>query len=108
MAYLVKLRSIDLSIFLSIRLLELPRFDGHIGAWVSECQSMSSFVLNWRKIANRRVPTMRIVPTFNECKYGLASFLDGMEYIAVEQLAFQRGEETLAHGVVVAVADRTH
>jgi hypothetical protein len=28
--------------------LELPRIGGHIGAWVSECQSMSSFELNWR------------------------------------------------------------
>jgi len=32
----------------------------------------------------------------------------GLEASPVEQLAFERGKETLAHGVVEAIADRAH
>jgi hypothetical protein len=32
----------------------------------------------------------------------------GLEPAPVEKLAFQRGEEALAHGIVVGVSDRAH
>ncbi len=48
----------------------------------------------------------RIVPSLDEFEDGLACF--GMRAGAgsVDELAFEGGEEALAHGVVIAVADR--
>src|SRR6266851_1718693 len=51
---------------------------------------------------------MRIVPTLDEFEDGHARFYLGFEAAAVEQFAFERGEETLAHRVVEAIADRAH
>ena len=49
-----------------------------------------------------------IVPAFDELEAGNAGFGLGFELSPVEQFAFERGEEALAHGVVVAIADRAH
>ena len=49
-----------------------------------------------------------IVPAFDELEAGDAGLSLGPELPAVEQLAFEGGEEALAHGVVVAIADRSH
>ena len=54
------------------------------------------------------MPTMRIVPALDELKHRAASFDRRVECAAVEQLTFQRGEETLAQRVVVAITDGTH
>src|SRR5712671_5799425 len=51
---------------------------------------------------------MRIVPTLDEFEDGHARFYLGFEAAAVEQFTFERGEETLAHRVIEAIADRAH
>src|ERR1700681_1692104 len=51
---------------------------------------------------------MGIVPTLDEFEDGHARFYLGFEAAAVEQLTFERGEETLAHRVIEAIADRAH
>ncbi len=50
----------------------------------------------------------RVVEAFDEVEHGQLGHGTIGELRAVEQLAFERGEEALAHGVVVAVADRSH
>ena len=47
-----------------------------------------------------------IAPALDELEAGDPRL--GLELPAVEQLAFEGGEKALAHGVVVAIADRTH
>lgn len=49
----------------------------------------------------------RIIPAFDELEYGHARFGLGAELTPVEQLAFERGEEALAHGAIVCIADRS-
>src|SRR5216683_2304294 len=51
---------------------------------------------------------MGVVPAFDELEDRHAGFALGFEAAAVEQFAFERGEETLAHRVVEAIADRAH
>jgi hypothetical protein len=48
----------------------------------------------------------RIVPSLDELEDGPACFGLRAEAGSVDELAFEGGEEALAHGVVVAVADR--
>ena len=52
--------------------------------------------------------TMRVIPPFDEIEHGHARLGLGLEAAAVEQFAFQGGEETFAHGVVETVAHRAH
>ncbi len=49
-----------------------------------------------------------IVPSLDEFEYGPACFGMRAEAGSVDELALQGGEEALAHGVVIAVADRAH
>ena len=51
---------------------------------------------------------MGVVPAFDELEDRHAGLALGFEAAAVEQFAFERGEETLAHRVVEAIADRAH
>ena len=51
---------------------------------------------------------MRVVPTFDEIEDGHLCLGLGLAAAAVQQLAFQRGEEAFAHGVIETVADRAH
>ena len=51
---------------------------------------------------------MRVVPAFDEFKDRHARFYLSFEMTAVEQFTFEGGEETLAHGVIKAIAGRTH
>ena len=48
---------------------------------------------------------MGVVPAFDEVKHRHACLGLGFEGGAVEQFAFERGEKTLAHGVIEAIAD---
>ena len=48
---------------------------------------------------------MRVVPTLGEIEDGHLRLGLGLEAAAVQQLAFQRGEEAFAHGVIETVAD---
>ena len=51
---------------------------------------------------------MGVVPTLDEFEDGDARFYLGFEAAAVEQFTFERSEETLAHRVIEAIADRAH
>ena len=69
---------------------------------------MSSLELDGREVAERGVPTVRVVPALDEVEDRDAGLGLRAEAVAIEQLAFERGEEALAHRVVVSVADRAH
>src|SRR4051794_25812573 len=49
-----------------------------------------------------------IVEAFDERERGIARLDLCLEPAAIEKLAFEGGEEALAHGIVVSVTDRTH
>src|ERR1700689_4538153 len=69
---------------------------------------MVPLVIDWRQIVERGVAAMGVVPAlyeFEDCHAGLAL---GFETAAVQQLTFERGKETLAHGIIEAIADRAH
>ena len=51
---------------------------------------------------------MRVVPTLDEIEHRHAGLDLGFETLAVEQLAFEGGEEALAHGVIEAITHRAH
>jgi hypothetical protein len=54
------------------------------------------------------MPTVRVVPAFDVLEDGQARSGLGREAVAIEQLALERGEEALAHRVVVRITDRSH
>ena len=51
---------------------------------------------------------MGVVPAFDELKHCHAGLDLGFEAAAVEQFAFERGEETFAHRIIEAIADGAH
>ena len=67
---------------------------------------MFPFVFYGRKIAQGRVATGRVVEAFDELKDGHPRLAVRSEATPIDQLAFEGGEETLAHRIVVGVADR--
>src|SRR5262249_36340156 len=67
-----------------------------------------TLIIDRREIADRGMAAPAIVEAFHEGKYRGARRGLVPEALPIEQLAFQRGEEALAHGVVVGVADRAH
>src|SRR5262245_39409688 len=79
----------------------LPRLGG-------EGLLVSLFVPDRRVVAQGRVTTMWVVPPFQELEDRPPRGGGGAEARAPEQFALQRGEETLAQGVVVRVAHRAH
>jgi len=54
------------------------------------------------------VPAPGVVETFNEFEDRIARFVVIVKGRTVDEFTLERGEETLAHGVVVAVADGAH
>ncbi len=48
---------------------------------------------------------MRVVPALDEVEGRETRFGQGAEAVLVKKLAFERGEEALTHGVVVAVSN---
>ena len=67
---------------------------------------MFPFVFDGRKIAQGRVAARRIVEAFDELENGGPRLAVRSEATSIDQLAFEGGEETLAHRIVVGVADR--
>src|SRR5579872_4089642 len=65
-----------------------------------------ALVIDRREIADRGMTAATIVEAFDECEDRRARLGLVLEAAALEQLAFERGEEALAHGVVVGVSDR--
>jgi len=51
---------------------------------------------------------MGVVPPLDELEDCHACLALGFETATVEQFTFERGEETLAHGVIEAIANRAH
>ena len=52
--------------------------------------------------------TLRVVPTFDEVEHGDLGFGWALEATPIEQLTLERGEEALGHGIVEAIAHRSH
>jgi hypothetical protein len=52
------------------------------------------------------MPPGRVVEALDEVEDGYASRGVGPEAVAIEQFALEGGEEALAHGVAIGVADR--
>ena len=71
-------------------------------------QLMMSFEADRREVADRRVATTGIVPALDVVEDGEAGVSVTAERRAVNQLALERGEDALGHGVVVAVTDIAH
>ena len=67
---------------------------------------MFPFVFHGGKIPKGRVATGRVVEAFDELKDGHPRLAVRSEAARIDQLAFEGGEETLAHRIVVGVADR--
>src|SRR5206468_1982086 len=64
--------------------------------------------LGWRQVAERGMPTVRIVEAFDELEDGIARLGLRLEPAASQQLAFQRGKETLGHRIVIGIAHASH
>ena len=79
-----------------------------IGGSGSLGQLMVSFEADRREVADRRVATAGIVPALDVIEDGEAGVSVTAERRAVNQLALERCEEALGHGVVVAVTDSAH
>ena len=54
------------------------------------------------------MPAMRVVEALDEVEHGEARLDLRAEAGPIEELALERGEETLTQRVVVAIADRAH
>jgi hypothetical protein len=63
-----------------------------------------AFVVDRREIVEGRMAAMRVVPALDEVEDRHTRLDLGLEAAPVEQLAFERGEEALIHGVVKTVA----
>ena len=49
-----------------------------------------------------------VVPAFDPGKYCQAGFGTGFKGFAINEFTLQAGKETLRHGIVVCIADRSH
>ena len=67
---------------------------------------MFPFVFDGRKIPKGRMATARVVEAFDELKDGHPRLAVRSETAPIDQLTFKGGKETLAHRIVVGVADR--
>jgi hypothetical protein len=67
-----------------------------------------SLKVHRRKISDRGVAAAWIVEPLDEVEDCASRLGLGLEAVPREKLAFEGGEEALAHGVVIGVADRTH
>src|SRR5262245_46978947 len=76
--------------------------------WAHEGLLTSLFVPEGRVVGQGRVATMRVVPALDELEDGSPSRGGIAEASAPQQFALERGEEALAHRVVVGVAHRAH
>src|SRR5262245_50256735 len=69
---------------------------------------VKTLVAQGRFVAEGRVAPLRVVPAFDVIEQGPAGVGRRPEPLAVEQLTFQRREETLAQGIVIRIADGAH
>src|SRR4030095_6036338 len=64
--------------------------------------------LDRRHVIERRMATHRVIPALDEVEHRHAGLRRRPKRHAIEQLALERREETLAQGIVIAIADRSH
>ena len=85
---------------------ELPRLmDGcGLGGFIQVI--MLPFVFDWGEITESRVAAGRIVEAFDELEDGGAGLAMRSEAATIDELTLEGREETLAHRIVVGVADR--
>ena len=88
--------------------MEFPRIRRLLTASVSSVDGMFPFVLHGGEISRPGETAMRIVPPFQELEDGHSRLGLRLEPLTVEQFTLQGGEEFLVHGVVEAVAGRSH
>src|SRR6516225_471556 len=69
---------------------------------------MTTLVVDRGEIPDRGMTTARVVEALDEFEHRDPCLGLRLEPAPVEKLAFQRGEEALAHGIVVGVSDRAH
>jgi hypothetical protein len=69
---------------------------------------VASLVLDGREITDRGMTAAAIVKSFDELERGHPRLGLRLEPTPVEKLALERGEEALAHRIVVGVSDRAH
>ena len=67
---------------------------------------MFPFVFDGGEITEGRMAAGRVVEAFDELKDGDPRLAVRSEAASIDQLAFESGEETFAHRIVVGVADR--
>src|SRR5262245_24841757 len=70
--------------------------------------SMNALVARGRLVAKRRVAPARIVLAFDIIEEGEPSLDRRRIPLVMDQLGLERGEEALAHCVVVGIPDRAH
>lgn len=61
-----------------------------------------------RLVTEARLAAAQVVPTLDEPEHGPADLALRPERVSLDGIALQRGEEQLAHGVIVPVAYRAH
>ena len=88
--------------------MELPRFSGRLRAWVSCSFLVAPLEGDGGLLTKAPVTTMGVIPSLDELEDCASRLVMVVEVRAVEQLAFEGGEEALGHGVVEAVPDRAH
>jgi hypothetical protein len=91
----------------------LPPLRGRFTAWDSSralqrlwgaCWAYPPLVVDGWQVACGRVPAIRVVPPLDELEDGHLHLGLRLQAPAVQHLAFQHGEEALAHGVIEEVA----
>ena len=66
---------------------------------------MFPFVFDGRKTPEGRMATRRVVEAFDEVKNGHPRLAVKSETAPIDQFAFEGGEETLTHRIVVGVPE---
>src|SRR5271155_2897714 len=87
--------------------LRLTRFSGRFLASNLNVGHVG-FVGYWRPVSQTGMQPRRIVPTLDVAEAGHLGFGLGCEPAAAEQLRLEGGEETLGHGIVIGITDRSH
>ena len=77
-------------------------------AWVSCSVLVAPLEGDGGLLTKAPVTTMWVIPSLDELEDCSARLVMVVEVRAVEQLAFEGGEEALGHGVVEALPDRAH
>ena len=87
-------------------LLKLARFSGDFSLDIIRLESTAQ--IPWEKFADQRVPTTLVVKALNKLEDRKCGVAFGCKAIFNEYLTFGNRIEAFAHGVIVAITDRSH